>query len=295
LGYVLDLQFFLGCSKGIGWGLVKEFLNNTNARVIATTRSVDSEPLQSLREQFDESRLIILRLDVTKDDEFEQVKEELCNKGINCIDILIGNAGISSVDHPHNPFMQCSREDMIQVFNTNVVGNMKLLQTFHDFLNNSRLKLAVLMTSSLGSYTHAAEKAEGSTVAYRVSKAALNMLAVLFATDPSSVDNGVKTMIVHPGHVKTDMGLAGGQEAKLDIEESADGLLALVEKASCYQVSKLSEASKVAGEAKDVQEIISFKHDVEEIESSEKLNEFVTHLDENRFAFVRYDGCVLPW
>lgn len=206
--------------------MTKQFLEQTNARVIATARNPDdSSELNELKRKYDESRLLTLTLDVQKCEQFNALKNFLQEKGITSLDVVLGNAGISNATHPHNPFLECTPDDMREVYETNVIGNMLLLQTFHDMLARGGPKIAAIMSSSLGSYTNAGQKAEGTTVAYRCSKAALNMLSVLYATEPAARDSGIKVVILHPGWVKTDMGQAGGQEAKVDIDESTEGFL----------------------------------------------------------------------
>lgn len=278
-------------------GLTKQFLERTNACVIATARNPDeSSELQELKRNFDENRLIVAPLDVQKPDQFSALKDFLSQRGMNSIDILIGNAGISNATHPHNPFLECTPDDMREVYETNVIGNMLLLQTFHEFLVRGGPKIAAIMSSSLGSYTNAAEKAEGTTVAYRCSKAALNMLSILYASEPSARDAGVKLVILHPGWVKTDMGQTGGQQAKIDIEESTDGILDILERAVQFQSSQ-SAAGKSGGDEKAAKtaDKYQFRSPPDELESKEHLNEFVSHLDNNNFAFVRYDGFILQW
>lgn len=274
-------------------GLVKQFLERTNARVVATSRCPDEAyELHELKKTYDEARLLTPKLDVQDDGDFQRVKDFLGSQGIHTLDIIIGNAGISNATHPHNPFLECTREDMREVFETNVIGNMRLLQVFHDMLTSSSLRLSLIMSSSLGSYTNAAELAEGSTIAYRCSKAALNMLAVLYASEPSVKESGVKVIILHPGWVKTDMGLVGGQPAKIDIEESTEGILELVERAIQFQASKIQNNTKGEGTKGGVE---FQQSSADEIEGREHLNEFISHLDSNNFAFVRYDGQIIQW
>jgi NAD(P)-dependent dehydrogenase (short-subunit alcohol dehydrogenase family) len=119
--------------------------------------------------------------------------------GIQTIDILIGNAGISNKDHPKDPVLKCDPEEMMKIFETNVCGNLRLLQTFTPMLLNGSLKLVLLMSSNQGSYDYAVHTHESDPVGYRVSKTALNMLSVVYAIDPEVKQAGVKVLIMHPG------------------------------------------------------------------------------------------------
>jgi len=286
-----------GCSKGIGYGLVKNFLERTNARVIATSRSPEeSSCLQELTQRFGQDRLITPYLDVTVDSSFDELVKSLPSWGVDCIDILIGNAGIGTSEHPQENILDANLEEMFSVYNTNVVGNMRLLRTFTPFLQKSHLKLAVIMSSHMGSIEDVTDR--GEAVVYRISKAALNMMSVLYAIDPAVKENGVKVLIVHPGWVKTDMGLARGQPAKIGIDESTNAMIDMIEKVSVSQLRHLKGQGKGKGgevEGDDIVGSFRFSCNVSDIEKRSNYNEVVNHLDSDNFVFASYDGRILQW
>jgi NAD(P)-dependent dehydrogenase (short-subunit alcohol dehydrogenase family) len=84
-----------GCSRGIGLGLVKQFLSIENVRVVATCRNPDgATELQQLQNDYS-SRLVVLPLDVNIKESCESVRDALISRDIQTIDILINNAGIN--------------------------------------------------------------------------------------------------------------------------------------------------------------------------------------------------------
>lgn len=189
----------LGTSRGIGLGLTNQFLQKTNAKVVATCRNPeDASELQELSQRYRE-RLVILPLDITRPDSFIQLHRTLPDFGVHSIDILIGNAAISNRDHPNDPILSCNPEEVMQLFQTNVVGNLILLQTFHSMVAQSTLKIAAIISSSQGSIEHAVSSGQSDPTGYRLSKVALNMMSVLYAVQPQVRDAGVKVLIIHPG------------------------------------------------------------------------------------------------
>eukprot|EP01033_Poteriospumella_lacustris_P006696 gene6698-4827_t len=92
------------------------------------------------------------------------------------------------------------------------------------------------------------------------------------------------------------MGQTGGQKAKIDIEESTDGMLDILERAVQFQASQ-SAVGKTGGDEKATKTASKyrFRSPPDELENMEHLNEFVSHLDNNNFAFVRHDGFILQW
>ena len=81
----------------------------------------------------------------------------------------------------------------------------------------------------MGSLTNAG----GNAYAYRMSKAAMNMAARVLAFDGAM--QGVTTVTIAPGWVRTDM---GGAAANLSPEESARALLAVIKSLSASDNGK---------------------------------------------------------
>ncbi|MCV5688532.1 SDR family NAD(P)-dependent oxidoreductase, partial [Escherichia coli] len=74
------------------------------------------------------------------------------------------------------------------------------------------------------------DNSSGNMYSYRASKAALNQVLVSAARNLES--RGVKTVAVHPGWVKTDM---GGEDATFSAEESVAGIVSVAEQLTLEQ------------------------------------------------------------
>ena len=219
--------FITGCNRGIGLVLVKQLLNLSNPpqKIFATCRSVENaSELKNLAAA--NSNLHLIEFDVTNFEGIKQVVLEVETKlegqGLN---LLINNAGImhrSALD-------QVTAEDMISAYNTNVVAPLMLTQGLLPLLrravsqsNNqdSSKTFVANISTMLASITN---NTGGAMYPYRASKTALNMVTKSLSVD--LVKDGIMTVCLHPGWVKTDM---GGQNATLTIEQSVQGLVAVI-------------------------------------------------------------------
>ncbi|KAL3143458.1 hypothetical protein ABBQ38_002273 [Trebouxia sp. C0009 RCD-2024] len=204
--------FVSGSSRGVGLALVKELLSKPDERVVfAAARSPQkSEELQSLAKEHSE-RLHIITFDVTDGDSAkkaaEAVQKILGGKGL---DVLINNAGTSE---DLVPPLDTPDEKLKLTFMTNGVGPIIAYKYFRSLLEKGDTKMIVNFASNYGSMTLAAEPLKDrkkatpldhTQIAYKASKAAVNMETVIMAED--TFDLGFTVISLHPGVVDTDMG-----------------------------------------------------------------------------------------
>lgn len=187
-----------GASRGIGLGMVKQFLSDESYFVIACARS-PSASLESLKEKF-AGRLAVEKLDVASKSDFAHIADKY-----DSLDVVIANAGISNKNHPVDPLLTCSVEDMMATFETNCVGTLLTMQSFTNALikSKSKVKVFTCISSRLASI---GQNNFGGYTSYRASKAALNQLVKTYDNDKSVRANGIVSVCIHPGWVQTDMG-----------------------------------------------------------------------------------------
>jgi NAD(P)-dependent dehydrogenase (short-subunit alcohol dehydrogenase family) len=113
-------------------------------------------------------------------------------------------------------FDQMSVDTLMQVFKINVCGTLMVYQKLLNLVLNSQDKLIVTISSKVGSIT---ENEAGMAYSYRASKAALNATMKSLSIDYK--DQGLRVVVFHPGHVKTDM---GGENAPITVEDSISGM-----------------------------------------------------------------------
>ncbi|KHJ96975.1 oxidoreductase, short chain dehydrogenase/reductase family protein [Oesophagostomum dentatum] len=217
-----------GANRGIGLGLVKEFLKNKDIQhVIATAREPNNA--KELNEITDK-RLTVLKLDVTSDESiknlYPQVEKIVGDRGLT---VLLNNAGIY-VKYFTN--QEPNRADLIRNFDTNAAAVAVLTQTFlplirkaasHTKSDEFSVDRAAILNISSG-VASVAENTSGSgnngMFAYRVSKSALNAIMKTMAIDLAS--EHILIAMFCPGWVQTDM---GGKDATITVEQSVEALV----------------------------------------------------------------------
>jgi len=95
------------------------------------------------------------------------------------LDVLVNNAGIGKSYKP-NPTL---RQVFLDIYDANVAGIAVVIETFTDLLKKSAHPRIVNVSSSRGSVTRTLDpnSAPQRVPAYSISKAALNLLSVIYS------------------------------------------------------------------------------------------------------------------
>jgi NAD(P)-dependent dehydrogenase (short-subunit alcohol dehydrogenase family) len=215
-----------GSNRGIGLALVEAYLARSNTHLIATCRNPEeATELQALAQK-NPDRLTILALDVNDEATIEAVSRSV-QQQFGSLDVLINNAGINPNVPEARNLGQFTGEGIGHVVTTNAISPVIVTQAFVDILKQSANPRVVMISSQMGSIT----RASGSSIAYRMSKAAMNMAAKVL----SGMLNGITVITTHPGHVATDM---GGSHAPVKPAQSAQGLATIIDNLTPVQNGK---------------------------------------------------------
>ncbi|KGO38832.1 Short-chain dehydrogenase/reductase SDR [Penicillium expansum] len=202
-----------GGNQGIGYETAKNLLRTSASyHVILGSRKLSNgeEAVKKLQAETDlKGTVSTIELDVTEDKSVDAAAEKVA-ADYGRLDILVNNAGIVSLANPP------SRVEYRKVLDTNVVGSLSMTEAFLDLLRKSEERRLVFVSSSVGSVSQAADPTSkyysGNGFEYRSSKAALNMLIVLYWN--SLQKEGFKVHGADPGLCGTNF--TGNAQSLLD-------------------------------------------------------------------------------
>ena len=204
-----------GANRGLGLEFARQYAAEGWGVYAASRNSAAAEQLRGLAQQAPD-RLTVVAMDVTDAESIRTAARQLRD---TAIDVLINNAGISGVGGQVTG--KVDYESWARVLDVNMMGPLRVTEAFVDQLARSERRLVVTITSGMGSLS---DNTSGGSIAYRSSKAGVNMVMRSAALDLAP--RGISCVVVNPGWVKTDM---GGPGARLTAQQSVAALRGLIE------------------------------------------------------------------
>jgi len=206
-----------GANRGLGLHTTALALANGH-RVAAGARQsqLESSGLRQLAERYPD-QLLVVALDV-KSEESVQAAADKVRGQFGHVDAIMNNAAI--LLGREKKLEQVSMAEMEESFQVNLYGPICVVKHFLPLMTDDGEKVIINISSESGSFTNA----YGGDYPYALSKGALNLFSEHVRRYVSG--RGIRVYAVHPGWIRTDM---GGDKAPGDPEESAQGILALIE------------------------------------------------------------------
>lgn len=201
-----------GASRGIGHALARAALEQ-GWNVIATARRAGDEKLAALKAAYPGS-LRTEELEVTDAESVARLGRALAEEAV---DVLVNNAGVMGPEKQSALDMDFG--GFARALEVNTLAPLRVSQALLPALRRAGGAKVVNISSIMGSLS----LAKPDHIAYRASKAALNMVMRGLAADLAP--ENIAVFLVHPGWVRTDM---GGPNADIDVKTSAEGILKAV-------------------------------------------------------------------
>lgn len=209
-----SLALVVGANRGIGLGVVKEFLRR-GWSVIATAREPATAKDLAALAAAHPGRLDILPLDMNDAASLDAFTGAVKTR---TLDAILVNAGVAGPDH--RSASQATEAEIGALMYTNAIGPVRLARGLAGAVRQNSGVVA-FTSSVMGSVALNA----GGHELYRASKAALNSLSRGLWSEIKG--RGLTLLTLHPGWVRTDM---GGSAAPVSVDESARGMVAMIER-----------------------------------------------------------------
>lgn len=211
--------FITGSNRNIGLEFVKQFSEN-NWNVIATARNPETaKELQTIAAEQD--NVVIEQLDVTDHEQIESLAEKYKDQPI---DILLSNAALTP--RYKSAFKKIKGVDFDiarSSFEINVLGPLKLIQSFMPNVEKSQGKKIIALSSKVGSFSERPKIP--FMYSYSISKAALNSL--LHTLSFESKRKNIVVVAISPGMVNTTPGMK--LPGAIETEESVTKMMQVID------------------------------------------------------------------
>ena len=189
----------------------------------ARDTAVGEAVVKEIRETEPDADLRVVQLDVTDDGSVAAAYDAVVEAGTG-LDALINNAGISGT----RALPADTRPaDFLPVFGVNLLGPVRVTNTFLPLLQRSERPRLVMVSSGMGSFGITMDRARLEStlwgIVYPSSKAALNMVTTMYAKSLPDV----RVTAVDPGYTATNLnGFTGTQTLAEGVEPIVEACVA---------------------------------------------------------------------
>jgi len=227
-----------GGTRGIGYGMVKEFLRHGfNVTFCGTKDLTVMNAMSSLSELWSPKKFRGVVCDVSEKDDLINLWD-FSTKVFGEVDIWINNAGINNIQAPFN---KLDTDIISKIINTNITG---LMYATHIAYNNM-LKQDKGFIYNMGGLGSNGRRIKGLTP-YGMSKRAVQYFTKAFAREIAKEQN-IKIGFLLPGMVLTDMlldSIRRGEDNSRQLKRVYNLLADEVEPVAEYLVDKIIQNEK---------------------------------------------------
>ncbi|KAH8733225.1 hypothetical protein GQ44DRAFT_640357 [Phaeosphaeriaceae sp. PMI808] len=204
-----------GAGRGIGKALAATYLSLPDHIVIGTVRDPKAPKAEELKSlpTGSGSRLLLVGVENTSLSDPKKAVEAIEAAGIDHIDVVIANSGVSI---GAAPLELADPKAFTESFNVNVLSGVVLFQAVNKLLTKSSAPKWISISSRGGS-TSAPLPWYPYAAAYCMSKAAQNW----FTQTLHIANESLTAFALHPGFVLTDMGIQAANGAGIALPETS--------------------------------------------------------------------------
>ncbi|MFM7084799.1 MAG: SDR family oxidoreductase [Hyphomicrobium sp.] len=209
----LRVALVTGANRGIGLEIVRQ-LARRELTVIMGSRDLlkgTEAAAPFIKEGLSVS---VVQLDVGSSDSI-RTAVEICREKFGPIDILVNNAAIlqDGAEGFQGSILNVPDKIFVSTCETNLLGPLRMIQEVLPTMVQRNYGRIVNISSRAGQL----QNMDMGYPAYRLSKAALNVLTRIVAAECK--EKNIKVNAASPGWVRTDL---GGADAQLTVEQGAD-------------------------------------------------------------------------
>jgi NAD(P)-dependent dehydrogenase (short-subunit alcohol dehydrogenase family) len=202
-----------GSNRGIGFEIAKQLSMNKIEVIITSRNPANGDAAVRKLARDGVTKVVSMELDVSDQLSVESVLDKV-EETFGRLDILVNNAGIL-IDRDDVTASNADLETVKVTLETNLMGAWRMCKAFIPLMKKNGYGRIVNVSSGAGEFEYMA-KSGGYWPAYSVSKASLNALTVMLASELNR--SNILVNAVCPGWVRTDM---GGSNAPRSVEDGA--------------------------------------------------------------------------
>lgn len=214
------IALITGASRGLGAAVAKRFAKEGAQLILVARSTADLEGVDNEVQRYGPPA-VLAPFDLSNLPLIDELALSLAQR-FGHLDILVGNAAILG---GLGPLTHLKANAWHQIMTTNLHVNWHLLKALDPLLCKTSAGRVLFVTSEVGT------QATPYWGAYGVSKAALEMMAKIYAAE--SAHRGTKVNLIDPGSLKTTLYGEGGNPTNLTLPEDITEVFVQAAEESC--------------------------------------------------------------
>ena len=189
-----NLALITGASRGIGAAVAERYAQEGSDLILVARKTAALEAIDDKLKEYGVNTTLV-PLDLSEFAKIDEMASAIWQR-FQRLDILVGNAGVLGTLAPIGHVTPEVWDETIAV---NLTANWRLIRAFDPMLRKSPAGRAMFVTSGI------TRRAAPYWSAYATSKAALEMMVKIYASEVVNTNPNLKINLIDPGVVRTAM------------------------------------------------------------------------------------------